>query len=313
MSDTREAAQDELIKAGMASGMDDTLGVSRSALADGCADGIYQSSFATSFAVPPPPPKAAPAPEPEQKHESTAPASTEPEEELEDWRPEYEARLKAWQEESAIAREKAEKTRARIEKQREEERKAAQGSDAKAEKQRKEAEARKAKLQEELEGRKVDAKKAVTEGSAKDQAERGQKVKEAWEMVKKAGEPSDKEVTTDGLGVTPNDTNVHIAGETKAPIQPVSYFFCIKSDTRLCTTLRRQLSQSLPRCRTLRLPPPPAQFQQDQPHNLASLRHRRHGKRSREVLPPLRTFHLPVLHLMSSSTCQAAVTLLAAA
>jgi hypothetical protein len=142
-----------------------------------------------------------------------------------EWKDTYESYLSNWHAESAEARKKALETRVKIEKQREEE--AKKGSDSvKAQKAAQKAQEKKERdaqrLKEELEGKAAAAAKA---GQAQASADREQKVKEAWEMIKAAGEGEVKEVTTDARGATAEDFAGGQAlppGQSRPPVKQVS-------------------------------------------------------------------------------------------
>lgn len=141
-----------------------------------------------------------------------------------EWKDTYEGYLSHWHAESAEARKNALETRERIERERAEEEKVI--SDKKKEEKKsisakEKAEKDAIRLKEELTG-----KKEVKKSTKADKEERDAKVKEAWEMVKAAGEgSSSKEVSGDGRGVLPEDVAAGQAvtsGEHRAPVQQVS-------------------------------------------------------------------------------------------
>lgn len=141
-----------------------------------------------------------------------------------EWKDTYESYLSHWHAESAEARKNALATRERIEKQRAEEKKA-QEDKVKAEKaaikakEKKEKDAE--KLKEEMEG-----KKAKKEAGSSGKADRDQKVKEAWEMVKAAGEGQSDEVIADARGVTAEDIaggQALAPGQSRPSVKQVSY------------------------------------------------------------------------------------------
>ena len=156
-----------------------------------------------------------------------------------EWKDTYESYLSHWHAESAEARKKAEETRQRIEREREaekkaeEEKKKAEKAAIKAKERREKeeklvkekAEKDALKLKEVLEG-----KQAATSTSAKaadsHRGEREKKVKEAWELVKSAGEGESRdEVTTDARGVLPEDVAAGQAlpkGQHRPPVQQAS-------------------------------------------------------------------------------------------
>lgn len=237
MSDTREEAQHELAQAGITSDLEDSLGVSCAGRSAGLLKLTFQSALESSFSIPH-------IPKPKKEGESMMaavasadeanPTTTGPSEETEstqevipgmaEWKDTYEGYLASWHAESAEARKKALETRERIEKEREAEKRAK----ADEEKQKKSAVIAKEKaekdairLKEELEGKKVSKK--VNKG---EKEERDAKVKEAWEMVKAAGEgSSSKEVTSDARGVLPEDVaagQAVPAGEHRAPVRQVT-------------------------------------------------------------------------------------------
>lgn len=152
---------------------------------------------------------------------------------MKEWKETYEAYLSQWHAESAEARKKALETRVTIEKQREEE--AKKGSDSvKAQKAAQKAQEKKERdaqrLKEELEGKAAAAAKAAQgQGSG----EREQKVKEAWEMIKAAGEGEVKEVTTDARGATAEDFaggQALPAGQSRPPVQQASFMTSTRSN-----------------------------------------------------------------------------------
>ncbi len=127
---------------------------------------------------------------------------------MEDWKPEYDARLSKWQAEAAEAREKAEATRVRIEKERETEQLSV--------KQRAENEKKVLSEVEEKRRREERLKRELGEEDViRSSSSRGDKVREAWELVK------GHEVVTDGRGVTGGDTT-----RQKEPLKAVSPGIC---------------------------------------------------------------------------------------
>lgn len=235
MSDDRQSAEQDLANA-----MEDSLGVSKITLSIS-RRAHKQSSLSSSFAPPRTEPKLAPAPQPAQE----TPAVTEAEAEeskpvpgMDEWKDTYESYLQKWQHESAIARERAEKTRKRIEDEHAAAAKAKKDEEEakkKAEAAKKAEEARQERLKRELEeikGSKSRRKGRQASGSGTE--EREQKVKEAWEMVKAAGsgiEP--KQVVTDARGTMDADIKagqVHIPGEPKKAVKVVSVSFLLPSD-----------------------------------------------------------------------------------
>lgn len=234
MSDTRNDAEQEMVSAGIATGLEDSLGVSHKWYRHPGGWNltyILQSSLSGSFAPPSMKPKPAPAPsaaaEVAKAQEAEEDASPVPG--MAEWKDTYENYLKDWQAESSIARQKAEETRKKIEDEHAAKAKAA-GDEVK-EKKRAEAEAKKQKEREEKLKRELEQPGSSTGGVAKRKAdlskeERERKVKEAWEMVKGAGEgKQDKEVVTDARGVMDEDIkagNVQLEGQEKEAVKPVS-------------------------------------------------------------------------------------------
>jgi len=161
-----------------------------------------------------------------------------------EWKDTYESYLSHWHAESAEARKTSTATRERIEAQRAEEKKAEEGK-AKAEKAAVRAKEQKKKdeekLKEEMEGKKV----KKTAASGKD--DRDQKVKEAWEMVKAAGEGQSEETVGDVRGVTTEDVlggQALAPGQSRPKVQQVSRPCCLlitssssPAHARPCTTL----------------------------------------------------------------------------
>ncbi|RXK37822.1 hypothetical protein M231_04912 [Tremella mesenterica] len=161
MSDTREQAQEVL---------DDALG----------------SSLESSFSPPPlPPPPSTDTTQPftsAQAAQDQPPTQVEPVEGLDTWPETYESYLRAWHAESAVAREKAAETRARIEKERAAELQAIKEKEAnekKVEKEREELKRKREKLLRELS--EPGPSKRV-KGDGGDVGEK-EKMKEAWELV----------------------------------------------------------------------------------------------------------------------------------
>lgn len=213
-----------------------------------------KSSLSTSFAPPslakPPAPPAStmaaiadasvvPEPSSDAEAERTVPGMAE-------WKDTYESYVEGWTSESAEARKKAEETRLRIEGEREAERKAEEErvkGAKRAEKEREEEEKRAEKLRRELAGGQGSgaggAGSSTTGGGGsarqkkqsekEKREERERKVREAWEMVKGAGEGKDREeVVVDARGVMPEDLAAGQAlspGQTRPHAHPVS---CIK-------------------------------------------------------------------------------------
>lgn len=151
---------------------------------------------------------------------------------MDDWKPTYDAYVKDWQHEADIAREKALKNRKFYEDEAEAKEKAKKDEEAlkkRREREEKRAEEGRERLRRELAGEVKPAGGGV--GRSKEKT-KGEKVKEAWEMVKasegkEAGEG--KEVVADGRGVMPQDVRAGQAvndGEARSKIQQVSLFVC---------------------------------------------------------------------------------------
>lgn len=145
-----------------------------------------------------------------------------------EWKDTYEKYLSDWQHESSIARQRSEEVRKKIEDEQAAREKSA-SDEAKAKK-KAEADAKKQKEREERLKRELEQAGSSTGGIAKRKAdlnkeERERKVKEAWEMVKGAGEgKQDKEVVTDARGVMDEDIkagNVQIEGQEKQAVKSV--------------------------------------------------------------------------------------------
>ncbi|WWD19553.1 hypothetical protein CI109_104014 [Kwoniella shandongensis] len=222
MSDTRSEAEQELNTVTMTADLEDSLG----------------SALETSFNIPTASSKPSQFVPDEIPSNPTGPAATAIPNEvpgMDEWKDTYEHYLEEWHAESAVAREKAEKTRKRIEDERAAEAKAAQDK-VTAEKKKKQDEEKKKRDQERL---KRELEEEMEEGSKKrhgKSAEREKKVKEAWELVK-GGESSEAASTavkqgagvsadTDGRGVTEADIAGGQAiptGHHKKPIQPTAY------------------------------------------------------------------------------------------
>ncbi|WVQ67079.1 uncharacterized protein L199_005273 [Kwoniella botswanensis] len=170
MSDTRAEAEKELETVEMSGNLEDSLG----------------SALESSFNLPPPPPPPAKgsdsAHEPTAIPEETVAATSEPIEGMAEWKDTLEGYTREWQAESSIAREKALKTRQRIEKE-----------NADAERKMKEEleKEKKAKLAEEKKKRDEQRLKQELEAEAESKkgglkghgGDREKKVKEAWELV----------------------------------------------------------------------------------------------------------------------------------
>ena len=178
---------------------------------------LLQSSLSSSFSLP----VAQPKPRPEPALDQVITPSTDletAEEELEDWKPEYEARLSAWQAEAAEAREKAEKTRKRIEDERAAEVKAVKDKERETKKEKEDREKRerdeerlKIELGLETPGNGLGIGGRGSEGGGGG----GNKVREAGELV-----GDSRDVVTDGRGATSGD----IQSSKKQPIREVSHF-----------------------------------------------------------------------------------------
>lgn len=147
-----------------------------------------------------------------------------------EWKDTYDSYLSEWQAESSIARQKSEEVRKRIEEEAAAKEKAA-ADEIKAKKRaEQEAEKRKeidAKLKLELEQSSGSKKSALAKRRADlGREDRERSVKEAWEMVKGAGEGKQgEEVVTDGRGVTDADIragNVEIDGQKKESTKSAS-------------------------------------------------------------------------------------------
>ena len=157
-----------------------------------------------------------------------------------EWKDTYDSYLSEWQAESSIARQKSEEVRKRIEEEAAAKEKAA-ADEIKAKKRaEQEAEKRKerdAKLQMELERSGGSSRSALNKRKDLGREEREQKVKEAWEMVKGAGEGKQgEEVVTDGRGVTDADLrsgNVEIDGQKKESIKSVCRLIHLARVTRM--------------------------------------------------------------------------------
>jgi hypothetical protein len=139
-----------------------------------------------------------------------------------EWKDTYDNYLSEWQAESSIARQKSEEVRKRIEDEAAAKEKAAADeikAKKRAEQEAKLRKEREAKLQKELEQSGSSRSGLAKRKGDLGREERERKVKEAWEMVKGAGEGKQgDEVVTDGRGVTDADIkagNVEIVGQEK--------------------------------------------------------------------------------------------------
>ncbi|OCF61197.1 hypothetical protein L486_00842 [Kwoniella mangroviensis CBS 10435] len=201
MSDTRAEAEEELETVEMSGNLEDSLG----------------SALESSFNLPPPPPP--PAKGSESAHEPTAipdetvAATAEPIEGMAEWKDTLEGYTKEWQAESSIAREKALKTRQRIEKE-----------NADAEKKIKEEleKGKKSKLAEEKKKRDEQRLKEELEGEAESKkgshgGDREKKVKEAWELVGDKKDNNTPTAETDVRGPTGKEQS------KKEASKPLSY------------------------------------------------------------------------------------------
>jgi hypothetical protein len=220
MSDTRNDAEQEMVNAGIASGLEDSLGVSSFDIKERRINANIQSSLSGSFTPPSmKPPPAPPAPTPAQQ----ITGSTDTEEDagpvpgMEEWKDTYDKYLSDWQAESSIARKRSEATRKQIEdehaaiaKKMEDEKKSKKKEEAEKKRQKEREEKLKRELAEENSGK----RRGDLPGS-----ERAKKVKEAWEFVKSGDEgPKPKDVVADVRGVMPQDVkagNVHVKGQSE--------------------------------------------------------------------------------------------------
>lgn len=174
-----------------------------------------QSALSSSFHPPPAAPTARPEPAIDQVLTPSTDLETAPEE-LEDWKPEYEARLARWQAEATEAREKAEKTRKRIEDERAAELKRVKDQENSVKKEKADREKKEKddeRLRFELGGGKVQGSGLGIGGVGREG-----KVREAWEMI--GSSATGGEVVTDGRGLTKGD----VSSSSKAPIKEVSAF-----------------------------------------------------------------------------------------
>jgi len=147
---------------------------------------------------------------------------------MEEWKDTYDNYVSHWQAESSEARAKALATRLRIEKERED----AKASETEAQKAKKRAEekerkdAEKAeKLRSELAAEAKSGRKGNKSRGGDQKEQREQKVKEAWEMVKGAGEKEGVEHIGDARGVMEEDLQAGQAtstGQDRPKIKPVS-------------------------------------------------------------------------------------------
>lgn len=241
-----------------------------------------------------------------------------------EWKDTYDKYLEDWQAESHLTRAKAEEVRKKIEDEHAAVAKA-KADDAKAQK-KAEADAKKQKEREEKLKRELEQGGSSSSGSARrkiEQAreERERKVKEAWEMVKGAGEgKQDKEVVTDGRGVTDADIRAgqsHVVGQDKPEVKSVSAGLGSRNNKctehrlivycRPATTLPRRKTRSHPRCRTSRhrqLCPCPVHRRRCR----ATRPRRRHGPRSLPTRPLPRTCrrHVQVRRTMAPSRSNSA-------
>ncbi|ORY26721.1 hypothetical protein BCR39DRAFT_252725 [Naematelia encephala] len=207
MSDTRDEAEQEMVSAGIASGMEDELG----------------SSLPSSFSLPKSEKKhtkpAAETRAEESENPETSAESSEPVPGMDEWKDTYESYLSTWQAESTEARAKAEATRKRIE----DEQAAALKSEAdkiKAEKtaaeEKKRQEENRKKLEAELASEGARKKKGTSASE-----DREKKVKEAWELVRGGGQAKEgEEVVTDARGTMPQDVasgHANAPGQTREP------------------------------------------------------------------------------------------------
>ncbi|KAL7418475.1 hypothetical protein Q5752_006933 [Cryptotrichosporon argae] len=215
MSDSRQDAQAALDQ----SGIEDSLG----------------AALSTSFSIPPAQPKPKPAPA------ATAPAESAPDANAaaaapapDDWKDEYEARLSEWRAEADVARAKAEAVRQRFIDDAAAAAKAA--TDAAEAAKRAEAEARAARERDDKLRRALADSSAGASGSRyapqadeRRKEAREKKVREAWEVVRGAGEVDEHEVVTDARGVMPQDAGIagppgetrHASHAPASPSQPL--------------------------------------------------------------------------------------------
>ncbi|ORX40668.1 hypothetical protein BD324DRAFT_611731 [Kockovaella imperatae] len=152
MSDTRNDADQELVSAGMASGMEDSLG----------------SILGNSFSIPKPTPK--PTADSERTKETSAESEAAEAPTIQDddvpgmdtWKETYEGYLSHWQAESAEAREKALQTREKYEREEEERQKASSGKTAAEKKEQQ----RQAKLEADAERLRMELEGGTQAGSS---------------------------------------------------------------------------------------------------------------------------------------------------
>ena len=157
---------------------------------------------------------------------------------MDEWKATYDSYLHEWQAESSIARQKSEEVRKRIEEEAAAKEKAAADELKAKKKAEQEAQKRKeldAKLKLELEQSSGSKKSALAKRRADlGREDRERNVKEAWEMIKGAGEGKQgEEVVTDGRGVTDADIkagNVEIDGQKKESTKSASLPFLYTGD-----------------------------------------------------------------------------------
>ena len=247
MSDRRGDAEQDLVSAGMASGMEDSLGVSAQLLTVQTqqyslpvhglwvsrmfdqTDVSHQAALGSSFNIPKPNPKSSGAAVDAIKStedETSASAAEEPPVPgMDTWKDTYEGYVQQWQSESAEAREKARTNREKYEREADERKMSEVKKQSDAEKARKEKE--KAKLDEEQLDIELGKVKAGASGSAAGPSggDRDKKVKKAWEMVKD-GQSSNPVSGADSRGVMDADAVAGQAlpsGQSRPPVKQTAY------------------------------------------------------------------------------------------